>query len=182
MALNARDPEYDHFAAPQQQQPPPFAKKAGRPVVGYYGAIADWFDADLVADLAARRPDWDFVLVGSTFTADTARLSGLANVSMPGEKPYAEIPRWLGGFDVALLPFKRVPLTESTNPVKAYEILAAGKPLVSVPLPEVAALGDLVRLASDAAEFERQVSAALAERDPRVVEKRKAFARDNTWE
>ncbi|MBW3534521.1 MAG: hypothetical protein KY453_04795, partial [Gemmatimonadetes bacterium] len=63
--------EFDHFAAPQQS--PPFERKPGRPVVGYYGAIADWFDADLVADLAKRRPDWDFVLVGSTYTADTSR-------------------------------------------------------------------------------------------------------------
>lgn len=172
--------EYQHFAAPQPG--PPFAKKPGRPVVGYYGAIADWFDTDLVAGLARRRPDWDFVLVGSTFTADVGALSKLPNVSLPGEKPYAQIPRWLCGFDVAILPFKRLPLTEATNPVKAYEILAAGKPLVSVPLPEVAALGDVVRLASDAAEFESQINAALAGDSTASAERRRAFARHNTWQ
>ena len=167
--------EYEHFV------------KAGgadneRPVIGYYGAIADWFDADLVADLAERRPDWDFLLVGSTFSADLSRLSKLANVSLPGEKPYAEIPDWLARFDVALIPFQRTPLTEATNPVKAYEILASGKPIVSVPIPEVAALRPLVRLATTAEEFEKEIAAALKENDPELIAKRRAFAREHTWE
>ena len=164
-----------------------FASAAGkpsnpRPLVGYYGAIADWFDADLVADLAERRPDWDFVLVGSTFTADTSRLGKLANVSLPGEMPYAEIPSWLARFDVAIMPFKRVPLTEATNPVKAYEMLASGKPLVAVPIPEVVAMAPHVRLAATAEEFEREIAAALAERGTGAAAKRQAFARENTWE
>ena len=152
-----------------------------RPVIGYYGAIAEWFDSDLVADLAQRRPDWDFVLVGSTFTADTSRLSKLSNVSLPGEKPYAEIPRWLEKFDVAILPFKRLPLTEATSPVKVFEILAGGKPLVSVPIPEVAPLAPLVRLASTPQEFESEIEASLAEDNPDLPARRRAFARENTW-
>jgi polysaccharide pyruvyl transferase CsaB len=166
--------DYEHFANIGKA-------RNSRPVVGYYGAIADWFDSDLVADLAERRPDWDFLLVGSTFTADTSRLSKLPNVSLPGEKPYAEIPRWLEKFDVAILPFKRLPLTEATNPVKAFEILAGGKPLVSVPIPEVAPLAPLVRLASTAKEFETEIAASLAESDPELVTKRRTFAQENTW-
>jgi GT2 family glycosyltransferase/glycosyltransferase involved in cell wall biosynthesis len=167
--------DYDHFAAAATSAAP-----AKRPVVGYYGAIADWFDSDLVAELARRRPAWDIVLVGSTFSADVSRLSRLRNVSLPGEKPYAEIPGWLARFDVAIIPFKRNPLTEATNPVKAYEILAAGKPLVAVPLPEIAAMAPHVRLASTADEFIREIEAALA--DPGAgKEARRAFARENTW-
>ena len=152
-----------------------------RPLIGYYGAIADWFDSELVADLAERRPDWDFILVGSTFSADIRRLAKLTNVSLLGEKHYAEIPDWVSKFDVVIIPFKRTPLTESTNPVKAYEILAAGKPIVSVPIPEMRALSRFVRLASDAKEFEQEVSAALAENEPKLVEARRAFAKENTW-
>jgi GT2 family glycosyltransferase/2-polyprenyl-3-methyl-5-hydroxy-6-metoxy-1,4-benzoquinol methylase len=170
--------DYEHFAAAAAGG----RAAAARPVVGYYGAIADWFDADLVADLAERRPDWDFLLVGSTFNADTSRLAALANVRLVGEKPYAEIPDWLARFDAAIIPFKRVPLTEATNPVKAYEMLAAGKPVVAVPIPEVAALAPLVRLAATPAEFEAQISAALAEADPALVERRRAFASENTWQ
>jgi polysaccharide pyruvyl transferase CsaB len=153
-----------------------------RPVVGYYGAIANWFDSDLVADVAERRPDWDFLLVGSTYTADTSRLSKMPNVSLPGEKPYAEIPSWLARMDVAILPFKRNPLTEATSPVKAFEILAAGRPIVSVPIPEVTPMAPLVRLANRAEEFEREIAAALAEDDPALVARRRAFGKENSWE
>ncbi|HEY9232792.1 MAG TPA: glycosyltransferase, partial [Blastocatellia bacterium] len=167
--------DYDHFAVAER------APKA-RPVIGYYGAIADWFDADLLADLAARRTDWDFVLVGSTFTADVSRLEKLPNVRLVGEKPYAEIPDWLATFNVAIIPFKRTPLTEATNPVKAYEMLAAGKPIVSVPIPEVQQLTPLVRLAATAEEFEREIIAALGERDPELSRERRAWAGEQTWQ
>jgi GT2 family glycosyltransferase/SAM-dependent methyltransferase len=150
-------------------------------VIGYYGAIADWFDSDLVADLAERRPDWRFVLVGSTYTADMSRLSTLPNVETPGEVPYGDLPRWIERMDVLLIPFRRTPLTEATNPVKAYEILAAGRPLVSVPLPEIVALGDLVRLAETPEEMEREVLAALSGDTPEARRRRREFACEQTW-
>ena len=172
MIRNACD--YDHFAeAPAIRHP--------RPVVGYYGAISDWFDGDLVEALARRRPDWDFVLVGSTYGADVRSLSRLPNVRCIGERPYSEIPGWLGSFDVTIIPFRRTPLTEATNPVKAYEIFAAGKPLVAVDLPELRGFDSLVRFASDAEGFEREIRAALAE-GPEAAERRRAFARRHTWE
>jgi GT2 family glycosyltransferase/glycosyltransferase involved in cell wall biosynthesis/SAM-dependent methyltransferase len=167
--------DYDHFAATEQTT-------SVRPRIGYYGAIADWFDAALVAELARRRPDWDFTLIGSTWSADVAKLSRLPNVALPGEQPYHSLPRWLAQIDVAIIPFKRTRLTEATNPVKVYEMLAAGKPIVSVPIPEVAALAPLVRLASTAAEFEREIEAALATNDDAAIEQRRAFAREHTWE
>ncbi len=166
--------DFPHFAGREPGH-------AAAPVIGYYGAIADWFDSDLVADLAERRPDWRFVLVGSTFSADVDRLSRLPNVELAGEVPYAEVPRWLERFDVSILPFKRVPLTEATNPVKAYEILAAGKPLVSVPLPEMTALAPLVRMASNPEEFEREISLELERLDWDRIRERRAFAAENTW-
>lgn len=169
--------DYDHFS-----QVPARPAGGGRVTVGYYGAIADWFDSQMVEELARRRPDWDFVLVGSTWSADLRGLPQLPNVSLPGEQPYADLPRWLAGFDVLILPFLRTPLTEATNPVKVYEILAAGKPLVSVPLPEVAPLAPLVRLAATAEEFEREIAAALAGDGPEPVQARRDFARRHTWE
>lgn len=168
--------DYDHFAAAPDKAP------GGRPAIGYHGAIAEWFDADLVADLATRRPDWDFLLVGGTVGADTRRLATLPNVRLVGEVPYAELPRWLGRFDVSVIPFKLTPLTHATNPVKAYESFAAGRPVVSTPLPEVQAMAPLARTATGAEGFEREIAAALEDRDPRESERRRAFARRNTWQ
>jgi GT2 family glycosyltransferase len=166
--------EYERFALP--------AKPRGEPtVIGYYGALEDWIDTDLVADVAERRRDWRFVLVGRPVSADVSRLERLPHVALAGEQPYPAIPGWLYQFDVAIIPFKRTPLTEATDPVKAYEILASGKPIVSVPIPEMVALGSLVRLASTAEEFEREIEAGLAERDPAAVEARRAHARQHTW-
>jgi polysaccharide pyruvyl transferase CsaB len=170
--------DYDHFS----RVPARASDRGDRVTVGYYGAIADWFDSQMVEELARRRPDWDFVLVGSTWSADLRGLPGLPNVSLPGEQPYADLPRWLAGFDVLILPFLRTPLTEATNPVKVYEILAAGKPLVSVPLPEVVPLAPLVRLAATAEELEREIAAALAGDSAEQVQARRDFARRHTWE
>jgi glycosyltransferase involved in cell wall biosynthesis len=164
--------DYEHFAKTPRAGGP-------RKVIGYYGAISDWFDVPLIAQLAKRRPEWDFLLIGSTYGANLLPLGELPNVTLPGEKPYAELPEWLGVMDVCIIPFQRIPLTVATNPVKVYEMLAAGKPVVSVPIPEVAALAPLVRLASDVREFEREIEAAFTDED---VEARRAFAREQTWE
>jgi glycosyltransferase involved in cell wall biosynthesis len=139
--------DYDHFARVGTHS------VEDVPTIGYYGAIADWFDTDLVLELARKRPDWRFLLVGSTFSADLGKLKMYGNISLVGEQPYAELPHWIEKMDVLILPFKRSALTEATNPVKAYEILAAGKPLVSVPIEEMVGLHGLVELASNADEF-----------------------------
>jgi hypothetical protein len=172
VALVRNGCDYEHFAGTPRAI-------GARKVVGYYGAISDWFDVELVAQLAGRRPDWDFLLVGSTYGADVLPFGDLPNVELAGEQPYADLPRWLGRMDVCIIPFKRGPLTEATNPVKVYEMLAAGRPVVSVPIPEVAALAPLVRLANDATEFEREIVAAFSDA---AAEARQAFARSQTWE
>ncbi|MGQ9835824.1 MAG: glycosyltransferase, partial [Thermoanaerobaculaceae bacterium] len=160
----------------------PWRSPGDPPVVGYYGAIADWFDADLVADLAEMRPHWQFLLVGSTFTADTRRLKRLPNVKLLGEKPYGEIPEWVAQMDVLIIPFKKTPLTDATNPVKFYEIMAAGKPLVSVPLPELKGYNDLVSFAESPSEFALAIASLLQSETFEKSQKRRNFARAHTWE
>jgi glycosyltransferase involved in cell wall biosynthesis len=152
-------------------------------VIGYYGAIAHWFDARLVADLARLRPEWRLELVGNTFSSDLRPLAGLPNVRLLGEMQYAELPRRLARWHCCIIPFVRNELTEATNPVKVYEMLAAGMPVVAVDLPElrpIAAAG-LIALADDAAGFARKVEALLASQSPAAVAARREFARQNTW-
>ena len=169
--------EYGHFAEP----PEDLAISTSRVVVGYYGAIAEWFDVDLMYQVAVRLPQFEFHLVGDSTGADTAALSKLENVFFHGEVPYGELPRFVHAFDVCLIPFKLVELTRCTNPVKVYEYLSAGKPVVSTRLPEVEAMGSVVRIGSTPDEFAEQVVAALSDGASGAIDSRRSFARENTW-
>ncbi len=153
------------------------------PTIGFYGAIAEWFDADLVADLAVLQPAWRFELIGGTFTGDVSRLEKLPNVRLLGEKPYAELPRLVADWDAFIIPFKRIPLTEATNPVKAYEMLATGKPVVAVDLPELRPMArdGLLALADDARGFAAAIQREMDDDDQRRRHDRRAFAAKNTW-
>ncbi|MEM9175222.1 MAG: glycosyltransferase, partial [Myxococcota bacterium] len=171
--------EFDHFGTAAGI--PTARERGGRPVVGYFGAIAEWFDMELVAAAAEAMPEADFVLIGSTIGANLAPTEGVPNIEFVGEIPYLELPDRLARFDVCLIPFQVNELTLSTNPVKVFEYLAAGKPVVSVRLPEVEPMEDVVELASTHDEFIEKVRAALEPVSPDVIEARRAFARDNTW-
>src|SRR6185369_151204 len=141
--------EVEHFAS---VPPGRELQRDGRPVIGYFGAISEWFDIALVVALARARPGWRFVLVGSTFGCDTREARRLPNIEMKGEVPYAELPGWVHGFDVCIIPFVLNELTSCTNPVKVYEYLSAGKPVVATRLPELVAIADQVYLADGAAQ------------------------------
>jgi GT2 family glycosyltransferase/glycosyltransferase involved in cell wall biosynthesis len=178
---NAAD--FDHFSV-FVGEAPVWLEQLQKPVIGYYGAIADWFDTALVGRIARLRPQWSVVLVGSTYSADLRPLTGLPNVHLPGEQPYEILPAYLHAFDACIIPFKKSPLTEATNPVKFYEYLCAGKPVVSVMLPELRPHEPqgLVYLADEAEDFVSQIERALAEDSPGRVRLRTQFAERNTWE
>src|SRR3546814_2393054 len=106
-------------------------------------------------------PDCLVLLVGSDTAGVANRLADEPNVTMEGEVPYDRLPFYLHAFDLALLPFRIIPLTLATNPVKAYEYLAAGKPVVSVDLPEIRQFGSLVYRAGGHEEFLERVGEAL---------------------
>ena len=156
----------------------------GRRVIGYYGAIAEWFDLELARGVAERFPECVLLLIGHDTIGASAALSDLGNVEFTGEVGYDELPYYLHGFDVALLPFRVIELTMATNPVKVYEYLSAGKPVVAVDLPETAQFGELVYRARGHEAFLDAVSAALEEpRDDEagLAQARRAFAREQTW-
>lgn len=171
--------DFDHFS----RAPAGVRQDAeGRRIIGYYGAIAEWFDQDMVEAVARRYPDCCVLLVGADTVNARARLGRLPNVRFTGEVPYAELPQYLHAFDVCLLPFKVIPLTLATNPVKVYEYLSAGKPVVSVDLPEIRQFGELVRTGADIESFVTEVGNALAQQaDPLAIQRRQRFAREQTW-
>jgi len=171
--------EYGHFSATPNTI---YRDPQGRKVIGYYGAIAEWFDLDLVEKVAAENWQCSVVLVGADTTNARLRLSKLPNITFVGEVPYDQLPFYLHGFDVCLLPFKVIPLTLATNPVKAYEYLSAGKPVVTVDLPEMVQFKDLVYRAQTQQDFLSAIRVALSETGSgSQATRRKAFAREQTW-
>ncbi|MFV1979546.1 MAG: glycosyltransferase [Rhodothermia bacterium] len=154
-----------------------------RPIVGYFGAISDWFDVELVVRVAVARPAWTFVLVGSTWGVDVTRLQQLSNVHLLGERPCQDLPSLGAAFDVGIIPFRNTPLTKATDPVKLYEMLALGLDVVATPLPELSKLGnELVHLAEGAEGFVEEIERCLRNRPaPELVARRRAFATENSW-
>lgn len=172
--------EYDHFCTAPVER---FKDAQSRKIIGYYGAIADWFDLDLVRAVAVAYPDAVILLVGNDTVGASKALGDLPNVIFTGEVPYSRLPYYLHSFDVCLLPFKVVPLTLATNPVKVYEYLAAGKDTVCVDLPEIGQFGDLVYKGKSHDEFTRLVGACLEQpADEPTAKKRRQFASDQTWQ
>ncbi|ESS15154.1 putative teichuronic acid biosynthesis glycosyltransferase TuaH [Betaproteobacteria bacterium MOLA814] len=173
--------EFDHFHGSKMNGI--LDHLSNLPIIGYYGAISDWFDMTIVEYCARQHPDWNFILIGSTFGADLQSITGLKNVHLLGEIPYNELPGYFAYFDVCIIPFKIIPLTLATNPVKFYEFMSAGKPVVSVDLPELRAYREDCYLAHNSEEFSTQLEQAYKEReDINKIERRIKLAKDNSWD
>jgi GT2 family glycosyltransferase/glycosyltransferase involved in cell wall biosynthesis len=152
-----------------------------RPIVGYFGAIADWLDLDLVYQVAQSRPRYSFVLIGDVFDHDTSRLQSLPNVHLLGHKEYSEIPHYLREFDVCIIPFLVNDVTNATDPVKLYEYFSQGKPVVATAMAELLPRGDLIYISRDAGEFANNIDQALVEDADQMRPRRINFAASNTW-
>jgi len=149
---------------------PPEQAAIPRPRIGHYAVIDERFDADLVAAIADRRPDWQLILVGPVVKIDPATLPRRPNVHYLGGKRYEELPAYLAGWDMAFMPFAINESTRFISPTKTPEYLAAGKPVVSSPVTDVVrTYGEqgLVRIAASPDEFVAAIEATLAERDAR---------------
>ena len=154
------------------------------PIVGYVGALHEWVDVELVRKVATDMPDFQFVLVGP-IVRDVEALRGLRNVRLVGQKPHAEIPRYVRSFDVCIIPYVRDAYTETTYPAKLNEYLALGKPVVATPLPELEdynrEFGGVLRLAGDAPTFSKALREAVGNTTPAVQEHFRSVARKNAW-
>ena len=152
------------------------------PRIGYVGALGPWFDADALRAAASRHPDWSFQLAGEVEDPAVAALAALPNLDLIGEIPFRAVPGFLAGVDVALVPFRDLPLTRAVDPVKLYEALALGLPVVARRLPETARWREpLVFLYETADEFGRQIERALAARTPDLVAERRRAAAAESW-
>jgi glycosyltransferase involved in cell wall biosynthesis len=171
--------DFDHFrkALDPETIVPEEIRDLPHPVIGFFGLIADWVDLELMAEVAKRYPNGSMVLVGKA-TTDTSVLEQLPNVHLLGRKPYASLPAYCKGFDVALMPFRINELTLNANPLKVREYIAAGLPVVSTAIPEVEVLG-LCRIGRDHPSFIQEVELALQDPGPSVA--RSESIRSESW-
>jgi glycosyltransferase involved in cell wall biosynthesis len=153
--------DYAHFrkALDADTKIPEEIANLPHPVIGFFGLIADWVDVELMAKTAGHFSQGSLVVVGKT-TTDVSELEKLPNVHLLGRKPYADLPNYCKGFDVALNPFIINELTISANPLKVREYLAAGLEVVSTDIPEVRIL-DFCRIGETHEGFIRQIEEAL---------------------
>lgn len=153
------------------------------PRLVYAGSIdSRAFDAELVAAVARRRPDWTFLLVGRSAAAARAVVAGLRNVHLTGPVPFENMPAVLRAADVCLIPYRVGGLIDYVQPKKLYEYLAVGKPVVATPLPSLTLLHDLVHLGSTAEEFAKGVEEALESAHcPAVLARLRRAAELNSW-
>jgi glycosyltransferase involved in cell wall biosynthesis len=176
--------DLEHFRRTPPEAEPADLRAIPRPRVGFFGALDDYtVDFGLLERLARALPDVSLVLVGAA-TCSLKRLTDLANVSWLGPRPYAEIPRYGSGFDVALMPWLQNEWISNCNPIKLKEYLALGLPVVTTPFPEVDRYRELVHVAGTPDEFVAQVRRALAPDagEPERRERRVASVARDSWD
>ncbi|HVM16784.1 MAG TPA: UDP-galactopyranose mutase [Gaiellaceae bacterium] len=175
-----------HFAAAREPQPDPEDQAAiPRPRLGFFGVIDERMDVDLVTAVADARPDWHLVLVGPVVKIDPESLPQRPNIHYLGPKPYAQLPSYLAGWDVALLPFARNDSTRFISPTKTPEYLAAGRPVVSTSIRDVVRpYGEegLVRIADDPDAFVAACEAAMRDGDGAWRRRVDAFLTESSWD
>lgn len=156
----------DHFMQARGKVADPEDQKSiAHPRLGFFGVIDERFDAELIDQIAAARSHWQLVMIGPVTKIDPASLPQRPNIHYLGPKTYNELPQYLAGWDVALLPFAINEATRFISPTKTPEYLAAGKPVVSTPITDVVRpYGELelVRIASTPQEFITAIEESLA--------------------
>jgi len=181
---------YDHFARAARNEfstPPDDIAPIvdlNQPIIGYYGALARWFDYDLLKQVALSRPHYRFVLIGPDYdgTLQKTDLLHIPNILWLGVKPYKELPHYLQYFDVATIPFVVNEITHATSPLKLFEYMAGEKPIVITPMRESMSYAGVL-IAENAEEFALQLDNALVKKNNaeyRLLLRKVAL--ENTWD
>jgi glycosyltransferase involved in cell wall biosynthesis len=163
-----------------------FMSELPRPVIGYVGGIHKFFDVQMLAAMARARPGWSWVLVGPLQTSPR-ELKRIPNVHLAGPKAHEELPEYIRGFDVSIVPYLSNGYTATVVPTKINEYLAMGKPVVSTDLPEVRTFNDkhgvIITSPNRPTEFVASIERALlSSGEDAVVNRRRTVAALNDWE
>jgi glycosyltransferase involved in cell wall biosynthesis len=180
--------DYDFIVQAKQPQPVPADLAAilgqGKPIIGYYGALAHWFDFNLLTQVAKIRRDLSFVLIGpdTDKSLRKSRASDLPNIFWLGVKAYDKIPQYLHYFDAAIIPFCLNEVSHATSPIKLFEYMAGGKPAVITAMEESKRYPGVL-VAIDAPDFSNKLTVALQlKSDPQYLQEIDQVAREYTWD
>jgi glycosyltransferase involved in cell wall biosynthesis len=175
--------DFEHFASAQQQTLVPAAVAAlPRPRIGFFGLIYEKLNFELLAALARRFAHGSLVMIGPTAYCPPG-FADIPNVHFLGRQPYEDLPRYLAGLDVLLMPYVDDDMIRQSGPLKLRECLASGKPTVSIDIPEVRVLVPHVRVAGNPDAYVRQVEQALAEpADPTRARARQQAVEQDGWD
>lgn len=179
--------DYEHFHKTPDLKTIPkeikSIKDSGGPILGYFGALAKWFDYELIKKIAQNQPEWNIVLIGWDYD-DSLKQSGIKefkNIHYLGIKEYSVLPNYAIWFDVCLLPFLLNDITHSTSPIKLFEYMALGKPIVSTPIKEVSNYKSPL-IAKSTNEFIEKIKQSLElKNDSNYIELIDKEAKENTW-
>ena len=175
-----------HFAqARKHSADPPDQAQIPHPRLGFFGVVDERMDLELLDQVATARPDWHLVVIGPVVKVDPKVLPQRENIHYLGKKNYQELPSYLAGWDVAIMPFARNESTQFISPTKTPEYLAAGRPVVSTSIRDVIrAYGDagLVHIADSAPDFAKAVESALAEDDQLRLRLVDALLGQDSWD
>ena len=178
--------DVDHFSRARRITAEPADQAAvPHPRLGFFGVIDERMDLGLLEGIAAARPDWHVVLLGPVVKIDPSALPRHPNIHYLGAKRYDELPDYVAGWDVALLPFARNEATRFISPTKTPEYMAAGKPVVSTSIRDVVrpyGQQGLVRIADDVEAFVAACVDAMAEPAPPRITQADAFLRQTSWD
>ncbi len=176
-----------HFSkARDTRQDPEDQEKIPHPRLGFFGVIDERFDTQLLEALADMRTDYHFILVGPVVKIDPATLPRRENIHYLGGKKYEELPSYLGGWNIAIMPFALNESTAFISPTKTPEFLAGGKPVISTPITDVInpyGNKELVKIASTPTEFIQHADALLvAGFDSEWLNRVDTFMKDLSWD
>jgi glycosyltransferase involved in cell wall biosynthesis len=154
----------------------------GKPIIGYYGALADWIDYDLINLVAKKKLDWNIVLIGIDYDQSMKRLEKLANIKYLGFKKYQDLPNYGIWFDVAIIPFKEGDIAKSTSPLKLFEYMAMNKPVVATKDLIECQKYEGVLIAENKNDFILKIEKAIKlKEDPNYLQILDSSAKSNTW-
>lgn len=174
---------FSHFYDAQKIFPSEF-QNIKKPIVIYVGAIKYWFDFELVRQVAKELKHLSFVLIGQDSIAQK-ELSGIENIHLLGAKPFSDIPSYLYFSDIGIIPFnvgKYPKLINSVNPLKMYEYLACGLPVVATEWEELRTMNVPINLAKNKDEFIRSILDLLNKSSEEMKIQNIEYARQNDWE